>query len=86
MCEHRTAQCVGGYVSMLRRCGDTTGHLDLLRTKPHLLDWCQWMSIRLVQWIFIDFKDTFETGESFLIILFNLIFFTYHCPQNDYSY
>ena len=49
MCEHRTAQCVGGFVSMLRRCGDTTGPMDLLRTKPHQLDRCQWMSIRLVQ-------------------------------------
>ena len=47
MCEHRTAQCVAGYVSMLR-CGET-GPLDLLRTKPHQLDRCRWMSIRLVQ-------------------------------------
>ena len=30
-------------------CGDTTGPLDLLRTKHHLLDRCQWLSIRLVQ-------------------------------------
>ena len=27
MCEHRTTQCVAGYVSMLRRCGDATGPL-----------------------------------------------------------
>ena len=46
MCEHRTAQCVAGYVSMLRRCGDTTGLLDLLHTKLHLLDRCRWMLIR----------------------------------------
>ena len=32
--------------------------------------------VKFVLWIFIDFKDTFETGESFLIIFFNL-FFTY---------
>ena len=49
MCEHRTAQCVAGYVSMLRRCGDTTLPLDLLRTKPNLLDRCRWTSIRLQQ-------------------------------------
>ena len=49
MCEHRTTQCVAGHVSMLRRCGDTTGPLDLLRTKPNLLDRCQWTSIRLAQ-------------------------------------
>ena len=29
MCEHRTAQCVAGHVSMPRRCGDRTGPLDL---------------------------------------------------------
>ena len=32
--------------------------------------------VKFVLWIFIDFKDTFETGESFLIILFNLVFVT----------
>ena len=31
------------------RCGDTTGPLDLLRTKPNLLDQCQRRSIRLAQ-------------------------------------
>ena len=35
-----------------------------------------------VFWIFIDFKDTFETGESFFVIFFNLVFFTYSkCNQ-----
>ena len=33
--------------------------------------------VKFVLWIFINFKDTFKTGESFLIIFFNLIFFTY---------
>ena len=46
MCEHHSAQCVAGYVSMSRRCGDTTRPLDLPRTKPNPL--CRWMSIRLV--------------------------------------
>ena len=29
-------------------------------------------------WIFINFKDAYETGESFFIIFFNLTFFTYN--------
>ena len=61
MCEHRTAQCVAGYVNMLRHCGGTTGPLDLLRTKPHLLDLCRWMSIRLVQCL--DFRLA-RTGKE----------------------
>ena len=32
---------------------------------------------KFVFWIFINVKDTYETGESFLIIFFFLIFFTY---------
>ena len=32
---------------------------------------------KFVLWIFIDFKDTFKTGESLLIIFFQLISFTY---------
>ena len=32
--------------------------------------------VKFVLWIFINFKDTFETGESFLIIFFHLIFCT----------
>ena len=32
--------------------------------------------VEFVLWIFISLKDTFETGESFLIIFF-LVFFTY---------
>ena len=39
--------------------------------------YCGSRLVKFVLWIFIDFKDTFETGESFLIILFNLVFFTY---------
>ena len=33
--------------------------------------------VKFILWIFIDFKDTFQTGESFLIIFFILIFFTF---------
>ena len=33
--------------------------------------------VKFVLWIFISLKDTNETGESFLIIFFILIFFTY---------
>ena len=32
---------------------------------------------KFIFWIFINFKDTNETGESFLFIFFILIFFTY---------
>ena len=59
--------------------------------KPHLIkngiripcnteklrSYCGSRFVKFVLWIFIDFKDTFETGESFLIIFFILIFFTY---------
>ena len=33
--------------------------------------------VKFVLWIFIYFKDTFQTGESFLIIFVNFVFFTY---------
>ena len=33
--------------------------------------------VKFFLWIFINFKDTFETGESFFIIFFILTFFTY---------
>ena len=33
--------------------------------------------VKFVFWIFINIKDTSETGESFFIILFIFIFFTY---------
>ena len=33
--------------------------------------------VKFILWIFIDLKDTFETGEPFLIIFLILIFFTY---------
>ena len=42
-----------------------------------LRSYCGSRLVKFVLWIFIDFKDTFETGESFLIILFNFVFFTY---------
>ena len=59
--------------------------------KPHLIkDWiwiflqygelrsdCGSRLVKFVLWIFINFKDTFETGESFFIIFFSLVFFTY---------
>ena len=52
--------------------------------KPHLIknggelrSYCGSRLVKFVLWILIDFKDTFDTGESFLIILFNLVFFTY---------
>ena len=32
--------------------------------------------VKFVLWIFIDLKDTFETGESFFVIFLSLIFFT----------
>ena len=33
--------------------------------------------VKFVLWIFINFKDIYETGESFFIIFFILTFFTY---------
>ena len=59
--------------------------------KPHLIKerdsdnlqhgkLCSYRGSRLVKfflWIFINFKDTYETGESFFIIFFILTFFTY---------
>ena len=42
-----------------------------------LRSYCGSSLVKFVLWIFIDFKDIFETGESFLIIFFILIFFTY---------
>ena len=33
--------------------------------------------VKFVFWIFISFKDTYETGESFFFIFFILTFFTY---------
>ena len=38
---------------------------------------CGTRFVKFVLWIFIDLKDTFEKGESFLIIFFNFVFFTY---------
>ena len=37
---------------------------------------CGTRFVKFIFWIVIHFKDTFETGESFLIIFFILIFFT----------
>ena len=59
--------------------------------KPHLIKngvriicntekLCSYRGSRVVKfflWIFINFKDTYETGESFLFIFFILTFFTY---------
>ena len=33
--------------------------------------------VKFVLWIFINFKDTFKTGESLLIIFIQFVFFTY---------
>ena len=33
--------------------------------------------VKFVLWIFINFTDIYETGESLLIIFFQLVFFTY---------
>ena len=38
---------------------------------------CGTRFVKFIFWIVISFKDTFETGESFLIIFFILIFFTH---------
>ena len=65
--------------------------------KPHLIkNWysndvwhgelrsdCGTRFVKFIFWIVIDFKDTFETGESFLIIFFILIFFTYSKWNSD---
>ena len=59
--------------------------------KPHLIkkrdsdnlqygklrSYCGTRLVKFVLWIFISIKDTYETGESFLIIFFILILFTY---------
>ena len=42
-----------------------------------LRSYCGSRLVKFILWIFINFKDTYETGESFLIIFFILIFFTY---------
>ena len=53
-----------------KRDSDTLQHGELR-------SYCGSRLVKFVLRIFINFKDTFETGESFLIIFFNLIFFTY---------
>ena len=42
-----------------------------------LRSYCGSRLVKFVLWIFISKKDTYETRESFLIIFFILIFFTY---------
>ena len=41
-----------------------------------LRSYCGSRLVKFVLRIFIDFKDTYEAGESFLVIFFILIFFT----------
>ena len=53
-----------------KRDSDTMQHGDLRSYRGSRL-------VKFVLWIINDFKDTFETGESFLNIFFNLVFFTY---------
>ena len=56
--------------SHLKRDSDTLQHGELR-------SYCGARLIKFVLWIFINFKDTFKTGESFLIVFLSLIFFTY---------
>ena len=64
----------------------TTTHLkrdsDTLQY-GELRSYCGSRLIKFVLWIFIDLKDTFETGESFLIIFFSLISWTYSQRNSD---
>ena len=39
-----------------------------------LRSYCGSRLVKFVLWIFINFKDTFKTGESFLIIFFQFVF------------
>ena len=58
--------------------------------KPHLIkngiriicntelrSYCGSRLVKFFLWVFINFKDTYETGESFFFIFFILTFFTY---------
>ena len=57
--------------------------------------YCGSRLVKCVLWIFINFTDTYETGESFFFIFFILTFFTYsrqisvrerkHAPNSDIS-
>ena len=58
------------FLTMKVRDSDTLQH-------GKLRSYCGSRLVKFVFWILINFKDTFKTGESFLIIFFNLIFFTY---------
>ena len=42
-----------------------------------LRSYCGARVVKFVLWIFINFKDTYETGESFFVIFVNFVFFTY---------
>ena len=44
---------------------------------------CGTRLVKFVLRIFTNFKDTFETRESFLIIFFQLVFFTYNKRNSD---
>ena len=55
---------------ILKRDSDTLQHGEFR-------SYCGSRLVKFVLWIIINFKDTFETGESFLVIFFNLVFFTY---------
>ena len=57
-------------------------HLIKKRNSDHLQhrelrSYCGSRLVKFFLWIFINFKDTYETGESFFIIFFILTFFTY---------
>ena len=55
---------------MQKRDSDTLQHGELRSYRGSRL-------VKFVLWIFINFKDTFETRESFFINFLSLIFFTY---------
>ena len=48
-----------------------------------LRSYCGSRLVKFVFWIFINFKDTFKTRESFLVIFFHLVFVTYTKWNSD---
>ena len=48
-----------------------------------LRSYCGSRLVKFDLWIFIHFKDTFNTGEPLLIIFFQLVFFTYSKWNSD---
>ena len=50
--------------------------LDTLQ-HGELRSYCGSRLVKFIFWIVINFKDTFETGESSFVIFLSLTFFTY---------